>query len=261
MPSTASEIVLAPTTAGSLAAGIGSVIPLTGGTRHPRAMTVTGIGFVPTGAHNSYDAGAWLTPAGYDQLFAGARYAFKFHAALVTVRPGASPTAVAARMAATAAAKVKGGEGLDLAPPDPITTMADVTDLAVLPSALAAFLALLAVGAVGHALALAVRRRRRELAVLRTLGLTGSQSRVVIVTQASLLAVIGLALGIPLGLAVGRAVWREVTGFVPLAYYPPVTVWGLALIVPVTLVVANVLALWPARSAARLRPGQVLRAE
>jgi hypothetical protein len=261
MPSTATEIVLAPTTARSVGAGIGSVIPLTGGTRHPRAMTVTGIGFVPTGAHNTYDAGAWLTPAGYDHLFAGARYGFKFHAALVTVRPGASPTVVAALMAATAGAKVKGGEGLDFAPPDPITTMADVTDLAVLPSALAAFLALLAVGAVGHALALAVRRRRRELAVLRTLGLTGSQSRAVVVTQASLLAVIGLAFGIPLGLAVGRGVWRGVAGFVPLAYYPPATVWGLALTVAATLIAANVLALWPARRAARLRPGEVLRAE
>jgi cell division protein FtsX len=260
MPSTASEIVLAPTTARTLGAGIGSVVPLTGGTSRPRAMTVTGIGFVPIGSHNNYDIGAWLTPAGYDQLFAGARYAFKFHIALVTLRPGAPPPAVAARLAAKAAA-IQGAAGLAFTPPDPISTMADVTDLAVLPSALAAFLALLAVGAVGHALALAVRRRRRELAVLRTLGLTSSQSRAVVITQASLLAVIGLAAGVPLGLAVGRAVWRAVAGFVPLAYQPPVTGWTVAWIIPLTLVVANALALWPARRAARLRPGQVLRAE
>jgi hypothetical protein len=36
--------------------------------------------------------------------------------------------------------------------------------------ALSAFLALLAIGAVGHALSIAVRRRRHELAVLRALG-------------------------------------------------------------------------------------------
>jgi FtsX-like permease family len=260
MPASASEIVLAPTTARLLGVRIGSVVPLRGGTGAARAMTVTGTGFVPAGPHNSYDAGAWLTPAGYGRLFGGARYSFKFHAGLVTLRPGASPLAVAQRMAAEAA-KVKGGQGLTFTPPDPITTMEDVNDMAVLPLALAAFLVLLAVGAVGHALALAVRRRRRELAVLRTLGLTGSQSRAVVVTQASLLAVIGLAFGIPLGLAVGRGVWREVAGFVPLAYYPPTDPRGLALIVPVTLVAANVLALWPGRSAARLRPGQVLRAE
>ena len=60
--------------------------------------------------------------------------------------------------------------------------------MAALPLALSAFLAVLAVGAVGHALSIAVRRRRHELAVLRALGLTRRQSRLVIVTQATLLA-------------------------------------------------------------------------
>ena len=78
----------------------------------------------------------------------------------------------------------------------------------MLPLALGAFLALLAIGAVGHALSIAVRRRRHELAVLRALGLTRRQSRLVIATQASLLAVIGLAFGIPLGVALGRTLWR-----------------------------------------------------
>jgi ABC-type lipoprotein release transport system permease subunit len=133
--------------------------------------------------------------------------------------------------------------------------------VSVLPLALGGFLALLALGAVGHALAIAVRRRRHELAVLRTLGLTGRQTRLVVVTQASLLAVIGLALGIPLGLAVGRAIWRIVANFTPLAYHSPLAVGALALIVPVTLLAANLLAVWPARRAARLRPGRVLRDE
>jgi ABC-type lipoprotein release transport system permease subunit len=106
-----------------------------------------------------------------------------------------------------------------------------------------------------------VRRRRHELAVLRTLGLTGRQTRLVVVTQASVLAVIGLALGIPLGLAVGRALWRIVANFTPLAYYPPLAVGALALIAPVTLLAANLLAVWPARRAARLRPGPILRGE
>ena len=47
--------------------------------------------------------------------------------------------------------------------------------MSVLPLALGGFLALLAAGAVGQALTMAVRRRRRELAVLRTLGLTGGR--------------------------------------------------------------------------------------
>jgi ABC-type lipoprotein release transport system permease subunit len=136
-----------------------------------------------------------------------------------------------------------------------------IKDVAVLPLALSGFLALLAVGAVGHALATAVRRRRHELAVLRALGLTRLQSRMVVVTQASVLAVIGVVFGVPLGAALGRSIWRVVAGFTPLAYRPPVAVWALLLIGPVALLAANLLAAWPAERAARLRTGQILRTE
>jgi len=44
--------------------------------------------------------------------------------------------------------------------------------------------------------------------VLRAIGLTRRQARLVLVSQATVLAVTGLALGIPLGLAAGSAVWR-----------------------------------------------------
>ena len=64
MPRQAGEIVLAPTTAAELGATAGRTIRLTGGGR-PQTARVTGIGFVPEGSHNSYDSGAWLTPAGY----------------------------------------------------------------------------------------------------------------------------------------------------------------------------------------------------
>ncbi len=133
--------------------------------------------------------------------------------------------------------------------------------MALLPTALGGFLALLAAGAVGYALTSAVSRRRRELAVLRALGLTGWQTRLVVVTQATLLAVIGLAAGIPLGLATGRAVWRAVANFTPFAYVPPFAPWALALIAPAALLCANLLALWPGWRAARLRPAEILRAE
>ena len=72
---------------------------------------------------------------------------------------------------------------------------------------------------------------------------------------------IGMAAGVPLGIAIGRGVWREVAGFIPLAYQPPATAWGLALVIPGTLLAANLLALWPGHQAARLRPAEILRAE
>jgi ABC-type antimicrobial peptide transport system permease subunit len=136
-----------------------------------------------------------------------------------------------------------------------------IKDLELLPLALSAFLALLAVGAVEHALAIAVSRRRHELAVMQALGMTRRQTRMVVATQASVLAVIGLVFGVPLGFALGRSIWRVVAGFTPLAYHPPLAVWALLLIGPVALLVANMLAAWPEHRAARLRTGQVLRSE
>ncbi|HEY2266931.1 MAG TPA: FtsX-like permease family protein [Streptosporangiaceae bacterium] len=259
MPATADEIVLAPTTASQMHAVTGSVVHLTGA-KDLRAMTVTGIGFVPQGPHNYYDTGAWLTPAGYQHLFRGAHYAFKFHFAVMSLRPGADVQAVAARLDKTMKG-IKGAQVFTFTPPDPLAQAQVIKDVAVLPLALSAFLAVLAIGAVGHALSIAVSRRGHELAVLRALGLTRRQSRLIVGIQATLLAVIGMLFGIPLGLALGRVLWHGAADMMPLAYAPPLAVLALALIVPVALLVANLLAAWPARRAARLRTARILRTE
>jgi hypothetical protein len=260
MPDSAATITLAPTTARQLHAQVGSVLELTGGGTKPMPLTVSGIGFVPAGPHNSYDTGAWLTPAGFDRLFAGARYGFKFHMAFAALAPGVS-VAAGLRAVNAAVSTVKGAQQMQYGPPTPDGTVTILEDLSDLPMALGAFLALLALGAVGYALTSAVRRRGRELAVLRALGLTGRQARLVILTQATVLALAGIAAGIPLGLVIGRAVWRAVANFVPLAYQPPFAPWALVLIAPVALLAAFLLALWPSWRAARLRPAQVLRTE
>ena len=259
MPAAPDEIVLAPTTARHLHAVTGSVVRLTGGAV-PRAMTVTGIGFVPEGPHNEYDGGAWLTPAGFGRLFHGAHDAFKFHLGAVALRPGADSEAVARRLDARARA-LKGGQAFSFTPPLPLTQVQAVKDMAALPLVLSAFLAFLAIGAVGHALSISVRRRRHELAVLRALGLTRRQVRLVIGTQATLLAVIGLAFGIPLGFVLGRVLWHAAADMAPLAYQPPLAALALLLIAPAALLAANLLAAWPARRAARLHAGQILRTE
>jgi hypothetical protein len=259
LPTAPDEIVLAPTTAGQLHAATGATIRLTGGA-HPVTVRVSGLGFVPEGAHNEYDSGAWVTPAGYDRLFRGAHYGFKYHVALIGLRPGTNVAAAEHRLSA-AAASIKGGGGVFFGVSPPPGAMLVVKDVAVLPLALGAFLVLLAVGAVGHALATAVHRRRGELAILRALGTTRLQSRLVVVTQASVLAAVGLAVGVPLGFAVGRFIWRLVAQSAPLAYHPPLAVWALVLIAPLALLAANLLAAWPGQRAARLRSAQVLRAE
>ena len=259
LPTARNEITLAPITARQLHAATGSTIRLGGGSTS-RVVKVTGIGFVPAGIHNDDADGAWLTPAGYDWIFAGAHYSFKFHTATVALRPGADVQAVARRLDAAAAA-IPGGQNFTFTPPGQPQDIESIKDLAILPLALGAFLALLAVSAIGHALFIAVNRRRRELAVLRALGMTRLQTRIVVATQASVLAVIGLVFGVPLGVALGRVIWRAVADFTPLAYHPPLALWALVLIVPATLLAANTLAAWPQRRATRLRTAQALRTE
>jgi len=260
MPASPDEIVLAPTTAQEMHATTGSVVHLTGGTPTRKAVRVTGIGFVPPGPHNGYADGAWLTPAGYDRIFKGAHPGFKFHAATVSLRAGVNVQAAARRLDAVAAA-IPGGKAFTFTPPAPIPEVQEIQDLELLPVALSAFLALLAISAVGYALSMAVRRRRHDLAVLRALGITRRQARLVVTTQASLLAVIGLAFGIPLGIALGRVIWRTVAGFTPLAYHPPLALLALLLIGPIALLAANALAAWPQHRAARLHSAHVLRSE
>ena len=52
-----------------------------------------------------------------------------------------------------------------------------------------------------------VRRRRRDLAILKTLGFTGRQLATAVAVQAGVAAVIGCAVGIPAGIALGRVLW------------------------------------------------------
>ena len=120
---------------------------------------------------------------------------------------------------------------------------------------------ILGIAALGHALVTAVRRRRHELAILRAIGFTPRQTATTIVAQAATVAIVGLAVGIPLGIVLGRLTWQWVADATPLVFSPPVAVTVILLAIPVTIVVANLLAVGPARHASRLRPATVLRAE
>jgi hypothetical protein len=256
LPTAADEVALAPDSAAALDAGVGDRVALTGSRTAP-PLLVTGIGFVPETWHNGYATGGWLTRAGYDARFGPKD--FKGHVGLVAITPGADVDAVTAAIGRELGRR--GMAGAQFTPPEPPVQLAEIRQVRALPQALGAFLVLLAVGTVGHALATAVRRRRHDVAVLRALGMTRWQARGVVVTQASVLAVVGLLFGIPLGIALGRTLWRVVADYTPLQYVPPVAVWALVLVGPLALLVANLLAAWPGRQAARLRVGHVLRAE
>jgi hypothetical protein len=73
--------------------------------------------------------------------------------------------------------------------------------------------------------------------------------------------VLALLIGLPLGIAVGRWSWELFAGGlgIPADAITPVPV--VLLMVPAVVLVANAVAVWPARSGARLSPARVLRAE
>lgn len=79
--------------------------------------------------------------------------------------------------------------------------------------------------------------------------------------HATTVGIVGLVVGIPLGLVAGRQLWRWVATSVPFLYVGPVAGLAALAAVPVALVIANVVAFGPGRSAARIRPAEELRSE
>ena len=130
-----------------------------------------------------------------------------------------------------------------------------------LPVTLAALLASLALLAVGHALVTGVRRRTRDLAVLKTLGFNRAQVRATIAWQATTLAAVGLAIGIPAGVIIGKFVWGRVANGLGIATTPAIPALALLLTIPAVLMLVNLIAYFPARTAARTRPAIALRSE
>jgi ABC-type lipoprotein release transport system permease subunit len=126
---------------------------------------------------------------------------------------------------------------------------------------LAVLMFTLALIAVAHALVIATRRRRHELAVLKAIGFDRGQVRATLAWEASTLAIVGIALGIPFGIAVGRIAWSLVAGSIGVATTSALPALALGLLVAATLLLVNAVAYFPARAAARTRTSVALAAE
>ena len=142
--------------------------------------------------------------------------------------------------------------------PDDIRNFSRVRDT---PLILGGVLALLAVATLAHVLVTAVRRRRRDLAMLKTLGLVRRQVLSVVEWQALSLAVAALLIGVPLGLLAGRWAWALFASSAGLAPAASIPVPLVLLTIPVTAALAAGIAVWPGRAAARVRAAATLRAE
>ncbi len=215
-------------------------------------MRVVGESFTPEFSHTPYDEGARVTTDGL-RRFVPDDAGLKFHKLAVRFRPGTDVGEAVQRLSPAT------GGVLDRT--SPVQDQQNLHGVRQVPLMLGIFLALLAVTAVGHALAAAVRRRRLDLAVLRALGLTRRQARASVAWQATTIAALGVLLGVPLGVAAGRVVWRAVADSTPMFFVAPDDVGGALLVVALAFLVANALAAWPARAAARTPPAEILRVE
>jgi len=122
----------------------------------------------------------------------------------------------------------------------------------------------LAAGAViGLAMTLVtlVRRRSRDLALLKTLGFTKRQLAATIAWQATVDVGLGCVIGIPLGAALGRYLWVLFARGIYAVPRPVVPVATVLLIGVAALVLANLAAAMPGRLAARTPTALLLRAE
>ena len=90
--------------------------------------------------------------------------------------------------------------------PGAILTYGDVRQT---PLFLAGLLGLLGACVLVHLLVTSVRARRRDLAVLKTIGFTRRQLATTVAAQATTLVLVALVIAIPLGLVIGRWTWTS----------------------------------------------------
>jgi hypothetical protein len=262
------QVVLGTETLHNLHKQVGGTVLVTSGSSTLR-LTIVGTATMPTvgvghGLHLSMGTGAvldyHLIPAAnlniQQERFSGPNVIF------VRFRAGANPgSALRALEAVENRLNVATGGALLLAGPQHPGQIVDYKAMGRTPAALAAALGFGAISALGLTLAASVRRRRRDLALLKALGFTRRQLAVAVSWQASVAVAIGTVVGIPVGLVLGRWLWTlfaQELYAVPRPSVPALSVVAVGL---GALVVANLVALIPARRAARVPTALVLRAE
>lgn len=122
-----------------------------------------------------------------------------------------------------------------------------------------------AVGLV-NLLTIGIVQRRRELGLLRALGLTSAQVRRVVLFEAAHVTVTALVFGLALGVAYGWAAAQSLFGSIPIppdwaspTFVPPGMPWvPLLVVVVATAVLTLVAAVTPTRLATRVAPVEAL---
>lgn len=103
--------------------------------------------------------------------------------------------------------KVDGGFAGNVSKPLAPTEMLDFRHVTSLPFALGGILARLAILTRVHLLVTSIRGRRRDLAILKTLGFVRGQVARTVAWQATTLMAVALIFGVPFDVVAGRGAW------------------------------------------------------
>ena len=280
------QIVLGGATLRQLHKHVGDKVVVSYGTRKdfpiyvpPTTVHVVGIGTFPAigssgSLHTSMGTGALiakgLEPPAFQRAQTGPDPNTNGPSIVVVdLRPGVAPSTGLASLQRIAGATSNvvnadpntGGGNYSVLPVQQPAEIVNYRAMGAIPSILASGLAVGAVAALGLTLVASVRRRRRDLALMKTLGFVQRQLSAVVSWQASVTAAVGVVLGVPLGITMGRYLWTVFAHAIDAVSEPTVPTLQVVLAVLGTLVLANAVALLPGRSAARTAIAVLLRTE
>ena len=254
LPAGDDEVALGARTMRSLRVDVGDTVATADG----RALRVVGRVVLPGFANYS---GSDKTTVGEGAVLSVA--------ALRALGPTFLPLGFAVRLAAGATVADLRREGPDLGPLASIEVQevarpSDVVQLGQLsqvPFMLAAVLATLALVVAVHAVWTAVRRRRREHAVLRALGWRPRDSQASVLWHATSIMVMAIVVGLPLGLIAGRWVWGRLARFLGTVSVSVAPLGTLLAVAGAFGLIAVAGAFVPAQRAGRRPPAADLRTE
>lgn len=252
-PSSPDEIVLASKTLDAAGKHVGDTVAVRVFGAGPRTLRVVGRGLIPPlGDSGRLGEGALIHTSLVTERFAVERAP----AVVFRLSPGADERAVLDGLRARFADAIT-----RVYPQQAPNDLVDFGRVRNMPLLLAALVAGLVAAMMAHILSTSIRRRRRDLAILRSLGFVPGQVRRTIAWHAAVLASVALLFGLPVGIVAGHWLWTLFTNQRGIVPEPDAALFANLLSVPAMLVLANLIATRPARAAARVRPASVLRSE
>ncbi len=256
-PSAIDEIALGRTTLREFDVEIGDTVAVEAAGFRGQAEVVgravlPGVGLYPGSDRTSIGVGALVAPESL-----GPRDDATKSFVVVDLEPAADAAAFERRMSEDLAAYGLILFGSNSRPSD----IQGLAQLRSLPVVLAASLVVLVAVTVVHAMVVAVRRRRRDVAILQALGSTRGEVTAIGVWQGATIGVIALLLGVPLGIVAGRWCWTLLANEFGTLAEPVVPLLAVGLLTVTVVALTAAAGVVPIRRGLRHLPADVLRSE